>query len=201
VRLAVAALLLGISVASAAVVITAADAPHPGAARPQPASLAPAPSSTASPSTAAPATELPAATAGPIPDGYRVRIARLGIDLAVREGDVARDITQQATPEGYAFHLPGTAIPGQNGNTFLYAHARVGMFLALWAARAGDLVVIDDPTGAELVYVIRDVLPRVTPTDLSSTWPTTREQLTLQTSTGPSPSDPRFVVLAFPDRP
>ena len=49
----------------------------------------------------------------PIPDGYRVRIARLGIDLPIQEGIIQRDVDQQQTPEGYAFHLPGTAIPGE----------------------------------------------------------------------------------------
>jgi sortase (surface protein transpeptidase) len=192
--------ILAIGLAFAAVIISAADSPPTGAVRSQT-------TRDASPSAAitARAVEIPVPeilrTAGPILDGYRVRIARLGIDLAVKEGDVARDITQQRTPEGYAFHLPGTAIPGQNGNTFLYAHARVGMFLTLWNAQAGDEVVIEEPTGTVLTYAIRDVLPRVAPSDLSSTWPTTREQLTLQTSTGPSPSDPRFVVIAFPKGP
>jgi LPXTG-site transpeptidase (sortase) family protein len=135
---------------------------------------------------------------GPIPDGYRIQIPRLGIDLPVQEGNVVRDIEEQRTPEGYAFHLPGTAIPGENGNTFLYAHARTGMFLALWDARPGDEVLVRVPNGPTLVYVVREVLPRVAPADVSTTRPTASEQLTLQTSTGPNPGDPRFVVLAFP---
>jgi LPXTG-site transpeptidase (sortase) family protein len=138
------------------------------------------------------------ARGGPIPDGYRIQIPRLGIDLPMREGDLTRDVEEQRTPDDYAFHLPGTAIPGQNGNTFLYAHARRGMFLALWDARPGDQVFVHVPTGRVLVYVVRDILPRVAPTDISTTRPTASEQLTLQTSTGPSSGDVRFVVLAFP---
>ena len=89
-------------------------------------------------------------------------------------------------------------MPGQGGNTFLYAHARSGMFLSLWNARPGDDVRVAAPDGQLFLYVIRDVLPRVAPTDVSSTRPTSTERLTLQTSTGPNASDPRFVVFAFP---
>ena len=163
-----------------------------------------APSTTASPPPQMTA-EAPHATAaatealgGPIPEGFRIQIPRLGIDLPIQEGDLKRDVEGQRTPEGYAFHLPGTAIPGQNGNTFLYAHARRQMFLALWNARPGDEIFVRVPDGGVLAYVVRDVLPRVAPTDLSATQPSSTEQLTLQTSTGPRPGDPRFIVVAFP---
>lgn len=139
-----------------------------------------------------------AAPGGPIPAGFRIQIPRLGIDLTIQEGDLKRDIEDQRTPEGSAFHLPGTAIPGQNGNTFLYAHARRQMFLALWNVRPGDAVIVQVPDGGTLEYVVRDVLPRVAPSDLSATRSSSTEQLTLQTSTGPSPGDPRFIVVAFP---
>jgi len=79
----------------------------------------------------------------PIPLGYRITIQRLGIDLPIAEGDISRDIDEQKTPEGFAFHLPGTSIPGLGSNTYLYAHARTGMFLSLWNAQprrsGGDL--------------------------------------------------------------
>jgi len=134
---------------------------------------------------------------GAIPVGYRIAIPRLGIDLVIAEGDLQRDIADQRTPEGFAFHLPGTAFPGEGGNVYLYAHARRGMFLALWDARPGDEIALSTPSGV-LRYVVRDVFPRVAPTDVSIASPTTTERLTLQTSTGPTASDPRFVVFAFP---
>ncbi len=166
---------------------TAAEAPRIAAGSPVTAALAPL--------AAAAPTAVPG---GPISEGFRVQIPRLEIDLPIQEGDLKRDVEDQRTPEGYAFHLPGTAIPGQNGNTFLYAHARRQMFLALWNARPGDEVIVSVPDGGVLTYVVRDVLPRVAPTDLSATQPSSTEQLTLQTSTGPSPGDPRFIVVAFP---
>ena len=134
----------------------------------------------------------------PIPTGYRIQLPRLGIDLAIQEGDVARDIDQQKTPEGYAFHLPGTAIPGSGSNTYLYAHARAGMFLSLWNARPGDAVFISTPDLRALKYVISEVHPRVSPDDVSWVQPTLSERLTLQTSTGPNAADPRFVAIAVP---
>jgi LPXTG-site transpeptidase (sortase) family protein len=155
---------------------------------------APSPSQTGSPSASAPtATRTPA-----IPDGYWIKIARLAIDLPIAEGDIERDAVRQETPENLALHLPGTAIPGDGSNTYLYAHARTGMFLSLWSAREGDEVVIVTPSGRELRYVVSEVHARVDPTDVSWIARTAGERLTLQTSTGPNPGDPRFVVVALP---
>lgn len=165
-----------------------ADVPGP--------SNTPVASAAATPSEAA--SVAPRTTPGPIQSGYRIIVPRLGIDLPIAEGDVQRDVGDERTPEGYAFHLPGTALPGENGNTFLYAHARRGMFLALWSALPGDEVDIQGPDGRLLTYLVSEVLPRVVATDVSTTLPTDRERLTLQTSTGPSPTDPRFVVFALP---
>jgi len=141
----------------------------------------------------------PTATPVPaLPPGYRIKIARLGIDLPIEEGDLQRDTVLQQTPENFAFHLPGSAIPGSGGNSYIYAHARRGMFLNLWSARDGDAVVVVTPDGVEVRYVVSEVHPRVDPTDVSWAAPTASERLTLQTSTGPNAGDPRFVVIALP---
>ena len=150
------------------------------------------------PTTVFPTASATAAGVRPIPDGYRVRVPRLRIDLPIKEGDIARDIDDQQTPEHAAFHLPGTRIPGEGSNTYLYAHARTGMFLSLWDAKEGDEVIIVTPTGAELRYVVSEVHPRIPPTETKWVQPTTAERVTLQTSTGPNPQDPRFVVVALP---
>jgi hypothetical protein len=134
----------------------------------------------------------------PIPDGYRIRMARLGIDLPIAEGDLYRDTVQQQTPENFAFHFPGTAIPGAVGNSYLYAHARRGMFLSLWNARLGDDVTITTPAGIELKFKVTEIPGKVPPGDTSWLKPSSDERLTLQTSTGPNPQDPRFVVIAAP---
>lgn len=137
-------------------------------------------------------------------DGMRIRIARLGIDLPLREGDLRRDVPSDsspgATPEGAAFHLPGTAVPGGPGNSYLYSHARAGMFLALWQARVGDGVEVQLADGRVLAYTVVEVHPAVPPTDVSWVQPTSDEHLTLQTSTGPTPDYPRFIVIARRER-
>jgi LPXTG-site transpeptidase (sortase) family protein len=174
-----------------------------GASLPRAGSVAPialpsaSPTPGASVSSAVPTAQA-TATAGPIPDGYRVRMPRLGIDLPIAEGDVERDVVVQQTPENFAFHFPGTAIPGTFGNSYIYAHARRGMFLSLWDARVGDQVTITTPGGGELKFVVTEVHPRVPPADTSWIQPSADERLTLQTSTGPNREDPRFVVIAAP---
>jgi LPXTG-site transpeptidase (sortase) family protein len=134
----------------------------------------------------------------PIPDGYRVQIPRLSIDLPITEGDITRDTVDQRTPENFAFHLPTTSIPGLGSNTYIYSHARVGMFLNLWNAEVGDEVYISTPDLKALKYVVTEVHPRIAPDDVSWMRDTPGERLTIQTSTGPNPTDPRFVVIAVP---
>jgi len=173
--------------------LAAADAPV--ATQPIPTDIA-TPAPTLAPD-AAPA-GLAAATA--LPDGWRVSVPRLGIDLPLRDGDLGRDIADQATPVNAAFRLPGSASPGTAGNLYVYAHARTGMFLSLWSARPGDIVRLASPGGAILTYVVTEVAPRVAVTDIRYLLPTSDERLTLQTSTGPHIGDPRFVVVAMPQR-
>jgi len=178
--------------------LTAAGVPQaavPPAATATPSALAASgpPATSVPPEASAPA---PSAVPRAIPDGYRVQIPRLGIDLPLREGDSARDVVNQQTPEHAAFHFPGTYLPGDGDNSYIYAHARTGMFLSLWNAREGDEVVIAAPDGTQLLYVVSEVHPRIPPTETSWLDPTGSERLTLQTSTGPRPGDPRFIVVA-----
>ena len=169
--------------------------------RPRTDAVAPLVTPTASATPSAVATDAsasPSPTVRPIGDGYRIQIPRLAIDLPIAEGDIEREVVVQQTPENFAFHLPGTAIPGMGSNSYIYAHARRGMFLTLWNARAGDQVLVSTPDGVALKYVVTEVHPRVPPEDTSWILPTSSERLTLQTSTGPSRDDPRFVVVAVP---
>lgn len=150
-------------------------------------------------STSVGATASPAPTAArPIPVGYRVKVPRLGIDLPILEGDVVRDTVDQQTPEHAAFHLPRTGIPEGGSNTYIYAHARTGMFLSLWDAKVGDEVLVTTPDGRTLRYVVSEVHPRIPHDETKWVLPTQSERLTLQTSTGPNRDDPRFVVVAVP---
>jgi sortase (surface protein transpeptidase) len=143
----------------------------------------------------------------PMPDtsvqGLRIAIPRLGIDLPLDVGDIGRDVPRPgfagATPEGVALLFPGSTMPGRGGNSYIYAHARVGMFLALWGARIDDVVTLSRADGAPVrTYRIALVVPRVDPDDTQWLEAGGRERLTLQTSTGPRPTDPRFIAVAYP---
>ena len=122
----------------------------------------------------------------------RIKIARLGIDLAVVEGDGVD------TPIGKAAHYPGTAWPGGGSNIYIYGHARVGMFLPLWQIHIGDTVEMDLVDGTSRTYVVTKILPKVPYDAVSYLAPTPTEQLTLQTCTSYYPTAPRFVVIAVP---
>ena len=129
-------------------------------------------------------------------DGTRIVVPRLQIDLPLLVGDSDRDVATQSTPTGAAFLLPGSALPGTTGNSYVYAHARPGMFLSLWNVGLGDQIEIVAPSGAILSYTVSEIDPRVAVSDLMYLLPTDDDRLTLQTSTGPRVSDPRFVVVA-----
>ena len=136
--------------------------------------------------------------------GSRIAVPRLGIDLPLELGEIARDVPREgfagATPENVAFVFPSSRLPGEGGNTYIYAHARVGMFLSLWGAKVGDEVVIYRPDdGGRRSYRVTLIAPRVNPTDAHWLDPNGEERLTLQTSTGPNPTDPRFIVVAYPE--
>jgi LPXTG-site transpeptidase (sortase) family protein len=189
-------LLLAVGIA----LVVGSTLPRPGSVAPLAlpsafASATPAPTTSVGATTVAPTS---APTISPIPDGYRIRVPRLRIDLPIAEGDLYRDTVQQQTPENFAFHFPGTAIPGTVGNSYLYAHARRGMFLSLWDATVGDEVTITTPAGVELKFRVTEIPGKVPPEDTSWLMPSSDERLTLQTSTGPNPQDPRFVVIAAP---
>jgi LPXTG-site transpeptidase (sortase) family protein len=149
---------------------------------------------TASPSDPGAATASPS-LAAPLERGIRanrIRIARLGIDLAVVEGDGVD------APIGKAAHYPGSAWPGDGSNIYVYGHARVGMFITLWQARVGDPITLDLVDGTSRTYVVTKILPKVPYNAVTYLEPTRTEQLTLQTSTSYYPTAPRFVVIAVP---
>jgi len=136
-------------------------------------------------------------TRSPIPiTQLRITVPRLGIDLPMALGDVERDVRQGATPEDVALLFPTTNVPGTGGNSFIYAHARNDMFLQLWNVKLGDRVRVTATDGTRFDYVITQIVPRVDPADTSWLDPNGTERLTLQTSTGPTGAQPRFIAVA-----
>jgi LPXTG-site transpeptidase (sortase) family protein len=129
---------------------------------------------------------------GPGVRANRIKIVRLGIDLAVVAGDGVD------TPIGKVAHYPGSAWPGGGSNIYIYGHARAGMFLPLWQIQIGDTVEMDLVDGTSRTYVVTKILPKVAYDAVRYLAPTPTEQLTLQTCTSYYATAPRFIVIAVP---
>ncbi len=183
------------------------------AARAGPVASGPTPGPTGAPSFAVPSlppleTSVPASlapTASPDPNrlATRVVVEALGIDMPV----IAQP--NPAYPScnvAMYFEHPLLGQPGQGKATYLYAHARAGMFLPLLneskrnggAAMIGMIVSVYTSDDQRYVYKISAVLPRV-PADnrfLDKAIAAKQETLWLQTSTGPGGSFPKLQVVA-----
>jgi LPXTG-site transpeptidase (sortase) family protein len=124
--------------------------------------------------------------------GMRIQLPQLGINLPIVEGDGFN------APLYEAAHYPGTAWPGEDARSVIYAHARVGMFGPLFGAKVGDQVVIDRPDGPPLDYVIKQYYPSWPITDTSILQPLDQPEIVLITCTTYNYNDPRIVAVAFP---
>jgi sortase A len=120
----------------------------------------------------------------------RVEIPRLNLSTVIFEG------TDQDVLERGAGHLPGSALPGNRGNTVLAAH-RDTFFRPLRGIRIGDRVKIHQ-RGGDDVYIVKSARV-VQPNEVDVLKPTAEPSLTLITCypfrfIGPAPE--RFVVRA-----
>ena len=115
----------------------------------------------------------------------RVEIPRLGLSAMVIEGDDAKTLRRAVG------HIPGTPMPGQQGNAALTGH-RDTFFRPLRNVRENDII---EMTTLEGQFRYRVVSTRVvSPDDLSVLNPGTGEILTLVTCY------PFYFVGAAPDR-
>ena len=126
----------------------------------------------------------------------RVAVSGLGIDLPVIRG-----------PSGYppcrvAMYLASVAQPREPGVTFIYAHARTGMFLPLltsWRNNRGASLIgrtVRVWTSDSYVSYYRIIRVRTTLNGMAGVTSLTRERLWLQTSTGPNTTYAKLIVEA-----
>jgi hypothetical protein len=131
------------------------------------------------------------------PKATRVAVSGLGIDLPVIRG-----------PSGYppckvAMYSASVAQPREPGITFIFAHARTGMFLPLltrWRADRGASLIcrtIKVWTSDSKVVSYRINRVRVTSNAMSGVTTLSTERLWLQTSTGPNTTYPKLIVEAY----
>ncbi|HEV2448599.1 MAG TPA: class D sortase [Candidatus Sulfopaludibacter sp.] len=141
----------------------------------------------------APPPNIPAKPAPALPDNSligRLVLPRLGLRAMVREG------TGESTLSLAAGHIPGTALPWQNGNVGVAAH-RDTLFRSLRDVRKGDVIEFDTLHG-NYVYRVEGT-EIVGPREVSVLRPGPGPELTLVTCypfsyVGPAPE--RFVVKA-----
>ena len=129
----------------------------------------------------------------------RVVVPKLGIDLPV---------IQQPTAAGLfplcdvALYFTALGQPGETRSTYIYAHARAGMFLPLLtasqdhngAAMIGDVVEVYTSDDRLFIYNIRQV--RRHQHDLNAAYADQNGDLWLQTSEGPNDSYPKLQIVA-----
>jgi hypothetical protein len=180
--------------------------PTPGVA------AAPSTSASSDPSIAPGPTPSAVASAAPSPVpiavATRIVIPSEGIDLPI----VSRDLTvPNQGPDRYppcdvAIYHTAFEQPGQEGSTYIYAHARAGMFLALFdasqrrdgASLIGDLVQVYTDDNREYVYEITVVKRHAMDFSLADDVSPGVSYLVLQTSEGPSGTVPKLQILAEP---
>lgn len=144
--------------------------------------------------TPAPPTATPAPPANRV--ATRVRIKDLDIDLPVIKGDAGYPDCNVAM---YLSH-PDLAQPGFGQATYLYAHARDGMFLPLLRTKSFDQrgKVVEVWTSDDFVYTYRITEVRRAQTTLDDALSATSEVLWLQTSEGPRGTVGKTQVIAEP---
>jgi len=137
---------------------------------------------------------VPAETAGveptsrTVPDGRRVVVPRVRIDVAVSEGDV-----DTALKTG-AYRHETTARPGEQGNTVIAAHRTSRQFALLHLLEPGDDIIVYWD-GVEFDYAVTRVF-EVTAVETSILDVGSKEQLTLYTCTPRFLGNKRTVVIA-----
>jgi hypothetical protein len=126
----------------------------------------------------------------------RIVIARLGIDLPVirqAPGYPACDV---------AMYLVSLKQPGQGGVTYVYAHARTGMFLPLLtqsrinngAAMLGMAVEVYTEDSRKHTYQVSEVRRHIV--DLRAAFAWQGESVWLQTSEGPNSTYPKLQLVS-----
>ena len=137
---------------------------------------------------------VPAETAGveptsrTVPDGRRVVVPRVRIDVAVSEGDA------NAALRAGAYRHETTARPGEQGNAVIAGHRTRRQFALLHLLEPGDDIIVYWD-GVEYDYAVTRVF-EVTAVETSILDVGSKEQLTLYTCTPRFLGNKRTVVIA-----
>ncbi|MDQ7814673.1 MAG: class E sortase [Patescibacteria group bacterium] len=133
-------------------------------------------------------------------------IKNLGIDAPVVYIEEKNEAAYQAALKKGVVHFPGTALPGELGNVYIFGHSSDyawadspyrAVFALLTEIEVGDEIRISDSKGGVFVYRVIETRV-VTPKDLSVLDQRGKQKklLTLQTSYPLGTALRRFIVLA-----
>ncbi len=127
---------------------------------------------------------------GAIPDGDRLVIPRIAVDVPVAEGDPDRALSVGA------YHHPETGIPGEAGSIVIAGHRNRRALALLSRLRPGDPVLLWW-NGREHVYRVERQYV-TTPDDTEVLAPGSTEELRMYTCLPRWLGDNRTVVIAVP---
>ena len=122
----------------------------------------------------------------------RVLLPKTNIDLNVTPAKIINGYWELS--ENTASYGDGSGIPGQNGNTVIFAHAREGLFYNLKDVKTGDIVYIFTKDKWYRYKVIK--ISAVFPNQTEVIQPTKNQTLTLYTCSGFS-DEKRLIVTAI----
>ena len=128
---------------------------------------------------------------GMVPE--RITIASLGIDLPIYKATIVHNIWP--TTDFGASYLTSSPLPGDKGNSIIYAHNWISLFGKLRNAKIGDKVVITYPDHIKKTFVI-EYTSIVTPNESSILAPSKDRRITMYTCTGFLDTK-RFVAVAI----
>lgn len=171
---------------------------------PTPPVVTPSPSPTATPSPTPTPSEAPSASPSPSFPADRVAtrvvVRALGIDLPVIKPPSSTSYPLCNVAE----YIQELGQPGKGRATYLYAHARTGMFLPiLEASKVNDGaamigMLVEAYTSDDQLFLYQIVEVRRHQTTLDDAANATTEQLWLQTSEGPRGTPGKTQVIAVP---
>lgn len=133
-------------------------------------------------------------------------IPSLSITAPIKYIEKKGEVVYQAALAEGVVHYPGTALPGELGNVYIFGHssdvvwsrgAYKTVFASLTQIKNGELIYVTDHTGQQYVYEVVETKV-VAPNDLSvvSQFEKKEKYLSLQTSYPLGTALKRFVVLA-----
>ena len=144
-------------------------------------------------------------TPTPDPDrvATRVRIKAFDIDLPIIKGPAGYppcDVAMYLVDPVEAGQTPRIGQPGQGKATYLFAHARPGMFEPLLKTKSRELRgnVVEVWTSDDQLFRYEIVAVRRNQFDLEDALEATSEQMWLQTSEGPNSTFGKTQVIAMP---